>query len=104
MITRKVLICPYCGGKLKQYDKVKRIVRTKGRKTRYMKVKRFYCKKCRKTHRRIPKNAVPYKQYEKEIIVGVLDGFINSDTLGFENFPCEATMVRWRKQYKNSEF
>ncbi len=104
MITHKVLICPVCGGSLKKYDNVKRIVRTKGRRTYHINVKRFYCKKCRKTHRRVPLNSLPYKQYEKEIIAGVLDGFINSNTLGYEDYPCEVTMIRWRKQYKNSEF
>ena len=33
MITNDVSTCPKCGGDLKYYDRVTRIVRTKGRKT-----------------------------------------------------------------------
>ena len=37
----------------------------------------------------------PYKQYESEIIRGVLEGLITCETLGFEDYPCEMTMLRW---------
>lgn len=42
--------------------------------------------------------AVPYKQYEAEVIIGVLEGFITCETIGFEDYPCEMTMVRWQAQ------
>ena len=32
------------------------------------------------------------------MIRGVLEGLITSDTLGFEDYPCEATMANWRSQ------
>ena len=40
----------------------------------------------------------PYKQYEAEVIIGVLEGLITCETLGFEDFPCEMTMLRWLSQ------
>ena len=49
-------------------------------------------------HRELPKFLFPYKQYEADVIKGVLDGFITSDTLGFEDYPCEATMRLWIEQ------
>jgi hypothetical protein len=35
-------------------------------------------------------------RYESEIIIGVLEGLITCETLGYEDYPCEATMRRWR--------
>lgn len=41
---------------------------------------------------------LPYKQYEAEVIIGVLEGLITCETLGFEDYPCEMTMSRWIAQ------
>ena len=38
----------------------------------------------------------PYKQYEAEVIRGVLEGFITCETYGYEDYPCEMTMARWK--------
>ncbi len=96
MITERETVCPKCGRKLKYYDSVKRIVRTKMRRTVWIRIKRFRCKACGTIHRMIPKIIFPYKQYESEIIIGVTEGLITSDTLGYEDYPCEMTMKRWR--------
>lgn len=98
MISINEKICPKCGGKLKQYDKVNRIVRTKRRITDNIKVRRFKCLKCGSIHRELPNNIYPYKQYELEIISGVLEGLITSETLGYEDYPCESTMNIWKSQ------
>ena len=95
MITEQETVCPKCGRKLKYYDSVKRIVRTKMRRTVWIRIKRFRCKACGTIHRMIPKIIFPYKQYESEIIIGVTEGLITSDTLGYEDYPCEITMKRW---------
>lgn len=89
-------ICPVCGKTLKYYDSVPRIVRTKARQTRRVKVQRFRCPHCGDIHRNLPDYIFPYKQYESEIIRGVLDGFITCETLGYEDYPCEMTMIRWK--------
>lgn len=99
MISNEQSRCPNCDGELKYYDKVKRIVRTKNRKTFWVVLRRFKCIKCHKIHREIPDNIFPYKQYEAEVIKGVLEGFITPNTLGFEDYPCEMTMSRWIATY-----
>ncbi|MEY8395943.1 DUF6431 domain-containing protein [Lachnospiraceae bacterium 45-P1] len=91
-------VCPKCGGRLKFYDKVKRIVRTKGRVTNRTIIRRLRCPKCGRLHRELPKDIFPYKQYEAEIIRGVLEGFITPETMGYEDYPCEMTMIRWKAQ------
>ena len=90
--------CPLCGGDLKYYDKVRRIVRTKARNTKRIKLRRLRCINCNSLHRVLPEFIFPYKQYESEIILGVVEGLITPDTLGYEDYPCEATMNRWIKQ------
>ena len=78
------------------YDSVRRIVRTKGRKTKWIQVQRFRCDRCGELHRALPAFLYPYKQYEVEVIRGVLEGFITPETLGYEDYPCEMTMLRWK--------
>jgi uncharacterized Zn finger protein len=95
MIHKNELVCPKCGGKLKYYDAVKRIIRTKNRITRHIKLRRFQCGSCGALHRELPNFLFPYKQYEVEVIRGVIDGYITPDTLGYEDYPSEITMKRW---------
>lgn len=99
MIAKNEKFSPKCGGTLKYYDSVKRIVRTKQRTSTRIKVKRLKCVKCGCVHREIPNFIYPYKEYETEVIKGVLAGFITPDTLGYEDYPCEMTMKRWKKEY-----
>lgn len=96
MVADNVSLCPECGGDLKYFDSVPRIVRTRGRISSYTKIRRLRCSGCYKVHREIPDYIFPYKQYDAEIIIGVLEGFITSDTIGYEDYPCEATMARWK--------
>lgn len=87
--------CPRCGGELKHYDKVERIVRTKGRETNRVKIRRLRCISYGMIHRELPQSIVPYKQYSADVISGVVEGHITPDTLGYEDYPCEVTMLRW---------
>lgn len=96
MISNNESTCPNCGGELKYYDHVKRLVRTKyGRKNK-VDIRRFRCKQCGTMHRELPDYIFPYKQYEADIIIGVIEGLITCETIGFEDYPCEMTMFRWR--------
>lgn len=95
MVSNDVSTCPKCGGQLKYYDCVERIVRTKGRKTWKIPLRRLRCDRCGAVHRELPELIFPYKQYEAEVIIGVLEGFITCETIGFEDYPCEMTMFRW---------
>lgn len=98
MITSEQSTCPKCGGALKYYDMVPRIVRTKARETTWIDIRRLRCVGCGALHRELPPELLPYKQYEAEVIVGVLEGLITCETLGFEDYPCEMTMMRWLSQ------
>lgn len=98
MVGTGVLTCPICGGELKYYDSVKRVVRSKWGKIGQIRVRRFRCRHCWSMHRELPDVLFPYKHYEAEIIVGVLEGFITCETLGFEDYPCEQTMDAWKSQ------
>lgn len=94
--------CPKCGGVLLYYDRVKRVIRGKYGKKSCIYLKRLKCQKCHSVHRAIPKDLYSYKQYEAEIINGVLNGYITIFTLGFEDYPCEATMFRWLAEFTTS--
>ena len=100
MVMCNASSCPNCRGVLKYYDSVPRVVRTRGRASEYVKIRRFRCIDCNKLHREIPDGIYPYKQYEAEVIRGVLEGFITSSTYGFEDYPCELTMKRWKTKRK----
>ncbi len=96
MVSVDVSTCPKCGGELKYYDQVRRVVRTKGRETWKIPMRRLRCVKCGALHRELPELIFPYKQYEAEVIVGILEGLITCETMGFEDYPCEMTMMRWQ--------
>ena len=102
MASSNLTICSGCGGTLKYYDKVRRIVRTKGGDKHNVEVKRFRCSDCHTIHRDLPDYIFPYKHYDAEIINGVLEGFIDSSTIGYEDYPCDMTMRRWVREKNNS--
>ncbi len=90
--------CPKCGCELKHYDRVDRLVRTKGGIKQKTKIRRLRCVGCNGLQRELPDYIFPYKQYESEIIQGVVDGLITCETIGFEDYPCEMTMIRWTRE------
>lgn len=99
MVSYGKSTCPNCGGKLKYYDSVPRVVRDKGRVTEWVLIRRMRCESCERLHRELPVYIFPYKQYKAEIIQGVIEGIITCETLGYEDYPCEITMTRWRKTH-----
>ena len=98
MILPGVSNCPICDGFLKRYDEVPRLLRTKGGVIERIKIHRWKCINCNSIHREIPNNVYPFKQYESDIIDGVLEGLITNDTIGFEDYPSEMTMKRWKSR------
>ena len=98
MVTNDRAACPRCGGELRHYDTVARIVRTKARRTTRVKLRRLRCVGCGTFHRALPDTLFPHKQYEAEVIRGVLEGLITYETIGFEDYTCEMTMARWKAQ------
>lgn len=100
MIRSSTSSCPKCGGDLKYYDKVRRIVRTKNGETNWIKIRRLVCSICGTSHRELPDNLMPYKHYDAGIIKGVLDNTITFHDLDYEDHPCEMTMKRWKDAHK----
>ena len=92
--------CPYCNESMRQYDKVDRIVIRKYGIKEKKKIVRYRCDYCAVTLRELPDWLLPFKHYDKNIIIGVVEGLITPATLGFEDFPCEITMKRWSRQVK----
>lgn len=94
--------CPECGGEVKYYDKVPRIVRTKEGNKEIIKIRRFRCTKCHRIHRKLPECILPYKQYKASIINKILENTTPLDTLYFENGPCDSTIERWIREFYNT--
>lgn len=97
MIRINQILCPKCNGKLKYYDRVGRFVIEEFRYARKIQIRRLRCVSCGSVHRELPEDVFPYKQYGKEIIMDILSGSIDYDTIGFEDYPCDVTILRWRK-------
>jgi len=95
MIKEGDSVCPGCGGELRYYGLVNRILRGKNGIVSYTQIRRLRCANCRSVHRELPDYIFPFKHYKAEIIIGVLDGSITPETLDYEDFPCEMTMNRW---------
>ena len=90
------MVCEKCGEEMKYRDKVKRWVRT-GDDGRYqIDISRYRCAKCGAIRRELPEGLLRFKQYEAEVIFGVVDGAITVFTEGFEDYPSEMTMKRWK--------
>lgn len=73
-------------------------MKLEGGEKRFIYMERLRCtnKGCNKLHNALPDVLVPYKHYTAEIISGVLDEVITTDDLEDEDYPCEATMLRWK--------
>lgn len=96
MVRKNNYICPKCGGVLRYYDKTNRKIRVKYGKKKSITIRRLKCVLCGALHRELPNYIFPNKHYHGEIINGVLENLITSETLGFEDYPCEMTMRRWK--------
>lgn len=92
--------CEKCGCDTKRYDSVKRLVRGRHGSITYINVERYMCPQCKHVRRFLPKHVYPYKQYDADIIDGVIEGLISSSTYGFEDHPSESTMKRWKRNKK----
>ena len=99
MVSEGCYICPICGGNLKYRDSIKRIKKSKDGIIEWINVTRYICQNCHRIHRSLPDDLLPYRHYSKTIIMLVTQGRITPDTIGYEDYPCELTMIRWRSQY-----
>lgn len=96
VIINNELICPQCGGKVKYYDHVKRIVIYPGHKVHRIIVPRYRCCVCNKIHRQLPECIFPHKHYHSAVILAILNGFVDDSNLLFEDYPSEETVKRWK--------
>lgn len=88
---------------LKHYDYRLRKVIRKGDVVESIKIERRRCRDCGCYTTIYPDDILPYKQYDKDIYEGVVEGFITPDTYGFEEYPSERTMQRWIKEHKDDD-
>ena len=93
--------CKYCGGCTSGYDSVKRILRDRRGAVRWETIRRFRCRSCGRVQRELTDEMLPYKHYTKDIIEGVVDGLITEWTVGFEDYPADATRKRWIAEFAN---
>lgn len=89
-------VCPVCGGLLDYRDSRSRIMKASGGISSWILIRRLKCGGCRKLHNELPDILTPYKHYASEIIEDVADGAVTADDLATEDYPCEATMERWK--------
>ena len=102
MVYEGEVCCPVCGGILKPYDHVMRGIRMEAGTKEHMYIRRLKCRQCGRIHRELPGRLLPYIQYDRSIVMGVINGLITTDDLNYEDYPCEMTMVRWLMRSKGS--
>ena len=109
-MSNEDVVCPYCGAKLKKKGWVLRLKKLPGGKKlwRYIEIRKCTSENCGCKHRLIPDDQVPYKHYQSETIEKAIDDdFSEEELLEIEDYPCEATICRWRawaaQLVKNSE-
>lgn len=91
------MVCPICGGEVRHRDYVRRIVRTGGSEKEWIVVERFECSECRLVRRYLPEWLMPFKHYRRDIIEGFVGGWLDNGDLRFEDYPCDMTILRWRR-------
>ncbi len=89
-------ICPHCAQHLKYRDCRLRVCKRYGGEKCWILIRRLYCPECHRMHNELPDFLVPYKHYAAKEIEDVLDEAVTADDTAAENFPCEATMERWK--------
>lgn len=93
--------CKNCGStdlRLRRY--VWRKIKDVNGMSRSVKVPQLICNNCNTTMRHLPTNLMPYKQYERDIIEGVINGSITSSLVYGGEYPSEETMKLWVRQSK----
>ena len=88
--------CPDCNSELRYRDSRERIWRTYGGKTSHILIRRLQCPSCHRLHNELPDILVPHKHYDAEVIENVVDGVVTPEDEATEDYPCAATMERWK--------
>ena len=99
MESSEELYCPHCECPLSLRDHRKRIWRREGGKKAWLMLGRYKCKECQRLHIGLPEFLAKYKHYDNRVIEDVLDEVVSEDDPGYEDHPCEMTMMRWRNWF-----
>lgn len=83
---------------MKYRDRVKRVVKERYGEKRFIYVPRYKCTSCGYLHRVLPEDLLPFKHYSKDVIDGAVEGLITNDILGFEDYPSDMQIKRWKKE------
>lgn len=89
------IVCPECGGHLKYRDSRLRICKRYGCNSTHILIRRLKCS-CGRMHNEMPDILVPHKHYANEVVENVLDEVSTPYDESTEDYPCEATMNRWK--------
>lgn len=89
--------CPDCSSELHYRDSRDRIWRTYIGKTLHILIRRLQCPRCHRFHNELPNILVPHKRYGTEVIENVVDEVVTPDDEDTEDYPCVATMERWKE-------
>lgn len=98
-MNKNIICCKLCGTETRRYDRVRRIIRCGYGKKKIAMIDRYICLKCGKVCRALPDNLLPYKQYDRRIIEGFVNGKLSSELLEFEDYPCETTIANWKRYF-----
>lgn len=90
-------VCPTCQTPLKYRDTRRRHIRKEGGIKVWGRIRRLLCPKCHRLHNELPVELSPHKHYEVEVIEGVVDDVVLPNDEDSEDYPCEATMERWKQ-------
>lgn len=95
--SKESALCPICHHPLKLRDHVPRILKSKKGEVRWLHIRRLRCSNpaCHTLHRELPDILAPFKHFETDVIAGVLEELITSETHAYEDHPCESTMRHW---------
>jgi len=86
--------CCSCNEILVYFDSCIRFGKREGGSRKKYMIRRLQCKRCQRIHRELIDKFVPYKQYESEIISGVIDDIVTSCDIESEDYPSEKTIER----------
>ena len=105
VVSKEIPHCPFCGKSMKFAHHADRHEKLAGGTMKWYLIEVWKCDGCtvQKMHRALPDFLAPYKHYNVDIITDVIDDVIGSDDPGYENYPSEKTMFRWKEWFKQNE-
>ena len=89
------MVCPNCkdGLAMWRYGFRSRKVRDFQGKIYQINLQRYYCQKCRKIYVVLPSFLIPYKQYDRNTILQIQNGFIQGCGASY------LSIYLWKKQF-----